>query len=170
MCTGMEGMALAGGLQMGGTLLSGLSQYQHSRTQADLARADAQTEREAAQRQAELIMRRTRQVQGAARAATAASGAAIDEWSMRGERDILAAGMADAEAAIISGKSRALNLETTARFQDAAAIGAIGTSLFQMGTMGKGWKGGMGMRTNDLSGVNGSNALDVWARSGVGSD
>jgi len=39
-----------------------------------------------------------------------------------------------------------------------------------MGTMGKGWKGGMGMRTNDLSGVNGSNALDVWARSGVGGD
>ena len=77
--------------------------------------------------------------------------------------------MADAEAAIISGKSRALSLETTARFQDAAAIGAIGTSLFQMGTMGRGWKGGQ-PRTNDLSGVNGSNALDVWARSGVGSD
>ena len=50
MCTGMEGMALAGGLQMGGTLLSGLSQHQYNRTQADMARADAQTEREAAQR------------------------------------------------------------------------------------------------------------------------
>ena len=84
MCTGTEGMALAGGMQMGGTLLSGLSQYQYNSTQADLARADAKTEREAAQRQAELIMRRTRQVQGAARAATAVAAlAAPCTWRVR---------------------------------------------------------------------------------------
>lgn len=142
MCAGFEGLTMAQGVQMGGEALGGISSALYANAQATQARADARTERDAAQQQAESILRATERRRGAARAATAASGAKIDEFSLGVERDIEEAGFTDAAMTVLSGDRRARSLQSAARTQQAAGMGALGSSLLSASYIG--WKGAKG--------------------------
>ncbi len=135
MCTGAEG------LMMTGQVLGGLSRNAQGSAQADLAEADALYEIDAAQQQAEKIQRAARRERGAARAATGASGARIDEFALEPETEIDALAGEDAAMSILSGERRARSL----RFSGAAAKRAgrndLTASLFRAaGTGFDGWK------------------------------
>lgn len=148
-----------------GTALKGFSEYQYQGTQAEMALADAAAERDAAKQQAQRIMQATQRQRGAARAATAASGARIDEWSLANEQDIEAAGETDAAMAILSGDRKARTLETSAKLHKAAGYQGAASTLFSLTDQFKGWKGGKGVVGNDESGITYSRTgADIRAR------
>lgn len=136
MCTGAEA------LMIGGTLAQGVSAYGYSRAQSAQAQADAAGERDAAQQQAERILRATNKRRSEARAATAASGAKVDQFALGVEQDILQAGETDAAMTILSGERRARGLENSGRLARAAGNTQLASSLFTAGAYGmSGWKG-----------------------------
>lgn len=136
-----------------GTAMKGYSEYQYRSAQAGLNEADAASERTAAQVQAQRILQATQRQRGAARAATAASGARIDQFSLINEQDIDAAGETDAAMAILSGEGKAKSLEFSAKMQRSAGRQAVATSLFQGADLYKNWKGTKGVVGNDESGM-----------------
>jgi len=137
MCTGAEM------LMMGGQVAGGLAQQAHGSAQRSLAEADALYEKDVAQQQAEKIMRAARREKGAARAATAASGARIDEFALAPETEIDILSREDAAMAILSGDRRARTLRYSGDMAKAAGNAAMSESLFRAGVTGfKGWKGG----------------------------
>ena len=144
MCTGMETMMI------GQTAATGLSQYIKGSTQADLAKADAESERLAASRQAERIARATRTQRGAAAAATAANGTRLDQFSLINDKAIAEAGATDAGMAILSGNNRARSLELQGSMAQRDANSALAGSLFQGAYQYmKGWKGTQTPMTQD---------------------
>ena len=142
MCTGMESLTLGQQIQMGGTALGGVSQYLYHDAQATQAKADAVTTRDAAAAQAERILRATDRERGRARAATAASGAQIDDAALRVEADITRAGETDAAMTILSGERQARSSEIGARMQRASGLSAISSSAISAAYSG--WKGAKG--------------------------
>lgn len=157
-------------LAFGGGLLQTASSLMYASTQAEMAKADAAAERDAAQQQAEKIMRATQRRRGEARAATAASGAKIDQFALGVEQEILQAGETDAAMAILSGERKARGLETSAKLQRASGFMSAGESLFSTAYGMRGWSGAKYTGTNDFSGVTGRNAMDTWLRYGKGGD
>ena len=135
---------IAEGLAVFGTVLKGIGDYQDAQFQASMARQDAADERQAATMQAQRILRAAERLRGAARAATAASGAKIDQFSLANETDILAAGETDAAMTILGGERDARMLETKSRLLKAKAKTGIATSLFSLGSQAGGWKGTIG--------------------------
>lgn len=134
MCTGAEFM-------MAGTLAKGVSEVAYSETQRTLGKADAAAERDAAAQQADRIMRATQRQRGAARAATAASGARIDAFSLANEQEIIEAGETDAAMVILGAERRGKALDIQSRFRRAAGYNAMASSLFGAAGQYKNWVG-----------------------------
>lgn len=137
MCTGAEAM------MMGGTVLGGFSRKAQGDAQASLAEADARYELDAAAQQAEKIQRAARREKGAARAATAASGARIDEFAMGAEKEIGVLSEQDAAMTILTGQRRARSLRYSGEAAKRAGRSEFAGSLFRAAAVGYGgWKGG----------------------------
>jgi hypothetical protein len=135
-------MTLAVAAMAGGKVLGGFAEKSYQDNLAAQSRLDALGEKDAAQAQAERIMKAAERQRGAARAATAASGAAIDEFALGVEQEILAAGETDAAMTVLTGERRARTLNYQADMQKAAGKGALVGSLFDAaGTAFGGWKG-----------------------------
>lgn len=136
MCTGAEA------LMMGGTVLSGMSRNAQGQGQQYLAEADALYELDAAQQQAEKIQRAARRQKSSARAATAASGARVDEFALAAETEIDALANEDAAMTILSGERRARSLRASGQAARAAGRNEMMGSLFQAGGQAySNWKG-----------------------------
>lgn len=164
MCTGAEYMYIAG------TVGSGLAGSMYRDAQAEQLRTDAAGERAAGAQQAKVILRATERQRAAARAATAASGARIDEFSLANEQEILQAGETDAAMAILGAERKGKGLEIGAKLQKAAGRAELAQSLFSASTYGMGkWRGAK-YGSNDIPGVNGSNAMDRWLQYGKSGD
>lgn len=163
MCTGMEMMAL-------GTVGQGVSGLFAADAKAQMAQAEGAMQMDASRVQARNILRETERRRGAARAATAASGARIDAFSLANEQEILQAGETDAALEILSGQraQRAKSIE--AKMDRAKGLNELGSSLFSASASLGNWRGAKFTGTNDIPGVNGSNALDQWSRYGKGGD
>lgn len=121
--------------------IQGIADLRTGSANAGALNMDAASERAAASRQASLILKDAERVRGAARAATAASGARVDEFSLMNEGEIVQAGEVDAAMALLTGERRARSLEQQAKQQkQGGGMGAL-TSLFQLGsTIMGGWK------------------------------
>ncbi|MFN0185633.1 MAG: hypothetical protein ACKVQR_17610 [Aquabacterium sp.] len=132
MCAGPE-------LMMAGNLFQGVASASHGMVQSAQAKADAAAEMDAARQQAGLILKSAERRRGAARAATAASGAAIDEFSLGVEQDVLQAGEMDAAMTILGGKRRANVIRETGRQQRTAGFMDAGGSIFKAAYGG--WRG-----------------------------
>lgn len=142
MCTGAEM------LMMGGTVAGGMASAEQGKTQNALARLDAAVERDTATQQAERIMRATRREKGAARAATAASGVRVDEFSLGVEHEIETLGQQDAAMTILTGNRRANAMEYGGRMAQKAGENKQAASLFRAGSQGySAWKGTKGPTT-----------------------
>jgi hypothetical protein len=164
MCvSGAAMMMMAQGVQAVSSLANGFAQN-------SMAKADAAAERDAAAQQAEKIMRETRRRAGAARAATAASGAKLDEFALGTEQEIWQAGETDAAMSILSGNRRAETLRTQGSLTSLGGAGSAAGSLYTGAKFLGGWRGAKVAGTNDLYGVNGSNATEQWLRYGRGGD
>lgn len=144
MCTGAEAIA------MGGQGLQGLSSLAYAGAQNTQGKADVAGERSAAQQQAENIMRATQRQRGAARAATAASGAAVDVFSLGVEEEIQQMGEKDAAMTILGAERRAQAERIAAKNRTAAGLFGAGESLVKIAA-GSGWKGGKKPTTGDFS-------------------
>lgn len=129
------------GVQVAGTISTGVANYAYADSQARMAKADAAAERDAAAQQANLILRATQRQRAAARAATAGSGAKIDAFSLANEQEILQAGETDAAMAILGGKRKGRMLEIGAGYQKAAGANALAGSLFDASRQMSKWKG-----------------------------
>jgi hypothetical protein len=136
MCTGAESM------QMAGQAAGGYSRMVQGKSQQSLANADALYEKDAAQQQAEKILRAGAKQKSAARAATGASGARIDEFSMGAEQEIDALAGEDAAMTILSGDRRARSLRFSGESAARAGRNDFKTSLFKTANDGySNWKG-----------------------------
>jgi hypothetical protein len=134
MCTGAE-------MMMGGTLFKGVSDLAAGEAQNTMAKAAAAGERDAASQQADRILRATQRQRGAARAATAGSGARVDAFSLANEQEIVQAGETDAAMEILTGKRRGRSLEIEGQFARAAGLNSMGSSLFSASAQYKNWVG-----------------------------
>ncbi|WP_439587492.1 hypothetical protein [Hydrogenophaga sp.] len=136
MCTGAEM------LMMGGTAMGGFASSEQGKTQNALAQVDAAYERDAATQQADRILRAARTQKGAARAATAASGARLDEFSLGAEHEIDTLANQDAAMTILTGGRRAGTMERSGRMAKKAGDNKLNASLFRTGAQGySNWKG-----------------------------
>jgi len=132
-------------MSVGGQVLGGLSSKAMGDARASLARADAYYERDAAEQEAKAIMRAARRQKGAARAATAASGARVDEFSLVAESEIDQLAAQDASMTILTGRRRARSLEFGGDAAKRGGEGALYGSLFTAGaTAYSNWKGSVG--------------------------
>ena len=136
MCTGAEM------LMMTGTAAGGLASYEQGKTQNVLSQVDAAYERDAATQQADRILRAARTQKGAARAATAASGARIDEFSLGVEQEIDMLANQDAAMTILTGKRRSDTIQRSGAMAQKAGANKFNASLFSTGAQGySNWKG-----------------------------
>jgi hypothetical protein len=136
MCTGAEA------LMMSGTAMGGFASMEQGKTQNVLAQVDAAYERDGATQQAERILRAARSQKGAARAATGASGARMDEFSLGPEQEIDMLANQDAAMTILTGNRRARTMEMSGRVAERAGANKFTASLFSAGNQGySNWKG-----------------------------
>jgi hypothetical protein len=119
---------------------------------------------------AKRILRETARRKGAARAATAASGTRLDEFSLGVEQEIDEAGETDAAMTKLGGKRRGDALRLQGKYAQSAGMGQFGGSLITGAYQAGNWRGTKGTRTNDITGVTPENAYEKWLRSGVGGD
>lgn len=122
-----------------------------------LSRADADAERYAAAQVAANERRKTRQVAGAHRTATAASGAALDEFSTAGQADIEHRGAQDEAMAILNGETRAIQGIARGRMDSSAAYQRAGESLLRGAGYTGNWRGAK-HRTEFYDGTTGDSA------------
>lgn len=146
MCTGAEMM------MMGGTVMGGMASMEQGKAQNVLSRVDAAYERDTATQQAERILRAARTQKGAARAATAASGARLDEFSLGPEQEIDLLANQDAAMTILTGKRRADTMEMSGRMAERAGRNKFTASLFSAGGQSySNWKGAKGKTADPVS-------------------
>jgi hypothetical protein len=132
MCDPVSALTAA---QIGGSLMQGYSSMQAGRAQRRLADAQAVAELDTATAQAEDIRRKTRSTRGAARAALAGAGVAVDAGSALDiDQDIAMRGFSDAEMALLTGQRRARQLRYEGRLAQIEGRQAIGASLLQAGS------------------------------------
>lgn len=137
LATSQNSSAWANGLGSGASALSSIIQ---GNTQQTLADADAKTYREAALEHAANLRAATRKTVGSARAATAGSGTALDEFSNIITDDIQRRGAKDEATAILDGERAAISAHLQGGMAKNAAYGNAAGSLLK-GAMYSGWKG-----------------------------
>lgn len=136
MCTGAEYMI------MGGQALGGVAQLAHGSVQNEMAKTDAAFVRDTASQDAQKILRAGQREKSAARAATAASGTRVDEFSMGVEREIESLAEQDAAMTILTGQRKAKAMEFGGKMAKNAGAAGFGEGLFSAGATGyRGWKG-----------------------------
>jgi len=128
-------------MQLAGTAAQGVASVAYAEAQYQMAKTDAASERAAAADQAALILKATLRQRSAARAATAASGAKIDAFSLMNEQEILQAGETDAAMTILSGERRAKTHMIGGKAARAAGLQSAASSMFSASSQIKGWKG-----------------------------
>lgn len=146
MCNGTEVLSMVGA---GATALGQVSQGNASasfgRAQEHLAEADALYTEDAARHQAELILRAAQRQKGAARAATGASGARIDEFALAAEDEIEQLSQEDAAMTILSGQRQGRSIRYGGTMARLAGENERSASLFRAGGSLmeglSGWKG-----------------------------
>lgn len=147
-----------------GMLYKGISQANDAKMAGAMAEQDAQDARLQATIQAQRILRHTASVRGAARAATAASGARIDQFSLANEQDIQAAGETDAAMTILGGESQAKMSELRGSMYKQQAENAMTNTLFSIAGEGaKRWSGTIGTGSgggDPRAGVRGQRGYD----------
>lgn len=128
-----------------GSLMQGIGQYNQGKASKALAGAEAMYERDAAKQQAEMILKAAGRERGRARAATAASGTRLDEFSSIIEQDIMTRGETDAAMTILSGERKGRALEHQGKFAEIAGRQGLANSMFDAAGYGLmktgGWKG-----------------------------
>lgn len=129
------------GAQAAGSVIQGLSAYQAGRAQAAISEAQAVAERDAAQQQADRLRDKTRRAVGAARAAYAGAGVAVDSTTvLDATQDIQARGNTDAYMALLTGERRAREVRFQGRMARAAGMQALGASFLRAGSqVASGW-------------------------------
>lgn len=134
--------ALFTGLQVGGSIMSGLSANRQAKAQAQMLENQAAGEADAARAHAEKIRRAGRAQTGEARAALAGSGVQLGYGtSALIEHDITQNSEEDALTSILSGDREAASLRTQAKFTRAAGKSAMTGSLMSAVGYGlNGWK------------------------------
>ena len=139
MCTGVEIAALAGA-----ALTAGSTVYQ-GQQKRDLADEEAANARDEAAAEAEKVARATQRQASAARAATAASGTQLDEFSMINTNEIQQLGSEDQAMTILTGqrRGRSREFEGDMAYQG-AKFDAIGGLVGAGGKAYAGWKGRKG--------------------------
>ncbi len=130
-------------------LLGGLAKAyaanSYGSAQRDLAYADAAYERDMARQKAELILRAGQRERSAARAATAASGARVDEFSLNVEEEITMLSEKDAAMTLLSGERSAQAMELQGRMAKISGrMEAAGTLFDMTGRAYSGWRGTKG--------------------------
>lgn len=130
--------------QMAGQAFQGGAAVDAGYQNASALRSDAAAERGSASLQAQRILKQTERQRGAARAATAASGARVDEFSLMNEQEILQAGETDAAMALLSGERRGRTLDQQAKQQKQGGLMSGASSLFKLATVGSNWKNVLG--------------------------
>lgn len=155
MCTGVENLMMGGGggagglagtaLQVGGQLMAGKAAGDEGRMRRDMAYQDAAWEEDERKQEAEKILRAARRERGAARAATAASGTRIDEFSLAAETEIDSLAGEDAAMTILTGRRRADSMRMAGDMAYKAGKNEQKASLFRAAsTAYSGWKGTKG--------------------------
>jgi len=139
MCTGIEIAMLAG------AAVSAVGTVQAAGENAQARRMQAAEEAQAAEDHARSIRDATRRRVGAARAAMAGSGTALDEFSTINTREIENLGGSDEAMTILTGRRRSSALSRQAdNEQSAGLFDALG-GLAQAGASAySGWKGAKG--------------------------
>lgn len=135
MCTGVEIAALAGA-----ALSAGSAVYQGKMKQ-ELADEEAANLRDQAQAEAEQVRRATQRRVSSARAATAASGTELDDFSMINTNEIQQLGSEDAAMTILTGerRGRTREFEGDLAYQS-AKFDAIGGLMSSGARTYAGWK------------------------------
>lgn len=160
MCTGLEA-----GLLVGSSLVQGYTQIQEGKARQVMQNSDADQIQAEAMDHARKIRIATRKEVGAARAATAAGGTALDEFSGIITDDIERLGAEDASMAILSGNNRARSLRLAGDMQyEAAKSRAIGGLISDAGKAYSGWKGA---KSTNYS-YNGDESGAMYSRTGAG--
>lgn len=136
--SGLDSQSL---LQIGGAV-KGVSQAVGGGVQAGQASTEAAGLKVQAKQSAEAILRATAKRQGAARAATAASGVKLDQFSAINENDIVQAGESDAALTILNGGNAARATRSAGNVSFGAGLGTGIDSLMQADISN--WKGAKG--------------------------
>lgn len=143
-----------------GAGLGALSSVAGGISKASQANAEAAALRLEGRQNAENILRATSQRVGAARAATAASGVKIDEFSLANENAIQRAGESDAAMTILNGRMAARSRQSQGRVALARGLGGGVESLLKLDISN--WKGAIG----DVSSPSGADAPSATLDSG----
>lgn len=140
-----EGGGYGSALQRYGLYTQGLNAALEGYARDAMAKADAAGVRDVGKQQARQIMRTTRRAVGSVRAATAASGARIDQFSTPAEAEVDMAGETDAALALLGAENQARGIEMSGKAQRARGIVQLGTSVFEANFSG--WRGAKGFGT-----------------------
>jgi hypothetical protein len=143
-----------------GGAVKGVAQVAGGAAQWGQADTEAAALKLQARQSAENILRATAKRRGAARAATAASGVKIDEFSMANEDAIQQAGEQDAAFTILNGSSAARTARSAGMVAFAGGLGSGIDSLMQMDLSG--WKG-----AKEAPGVNSSQLDSRYTDNGI---
>lgn len=128
------------GISAFGNYAGGLSSLFGAASARNLAAAEADASRYAGAQAAKIVRRDTRNAVGAARAATAGSGVALDQFSTPAVSDIQFRGANDEAMAILTGDTRALQARTRGTFEGLAGVQSAAGSVLR-GASFSGWKG-----------------------------
>jgi len=134
-------MLIMAGTQAAGSLVQGYSSMQAGRAQSQISEAQAVAERDAAQQQADKLRLKTRRAAGAARAAYAGAGVAVDSATvLDATQDIEQRGFEDAYMALLTGERRARELRFQGRMARLAGQQAMAASVLRAGgQLAGGW-------------------------------
>lgn len=128
---------------------SAVGSYMQGEAAMTLARSDAESARHVARKHADNIRRATKRQVGSAQAATAASGAAIDQFSAINTDEIIRAGAIDEANAVVDGEYSALASITRGKSERSAARQQAFGTVLKGASMYSGWKSPRGMDGND---------------------
>lgn len=140
MCFGLE-IGVAGAIALAGTALSTGAAVHAEQEKSKDREQEALNERDAAKQHAENLVRARRKRVGEARAATAASGTALDEFASINTDEIELLGGYDEQMTLLEGQRRGRSLTAGNRAAESAAafngIGSLMTTGYQVGWKGK---------------------------------
>lgn len=137
----LAGIGVAGWTALAGTAVSAGSAVYAAKQRSEDANQEAANVRDAAKQHAESLVRARRKRVGEARAGTAASGTALDEFASINTDDIERLGGYDEEMTLLSGNRRGSSLTSGNKAAENAAmvngIGSLVSTGYQSGWRGK---------------------------------
>lgn len=147
------------GLSALGQYSGGLSSIFNAVSSSMMGKADATAQRYTAGQMAARDRRNTLQASGAAKAATAGTGAALDQFAMPVIADIEHRGAHDEAMSILNGENRALQSLSRGRSDALAGVQEANASLLR-GAAFSGWKGAKSTTPAWFDGTTGDSSFD----------